>query len=113
MGGSKDSSFIYLDGNPYTLQKGSFPGASVNALPLDGKVSLSYGSTTAALDQYYSDSIWKNGVELIAGSCNGGNTNWGGCSGYVSFITAYGLNTAALASADISKVTVNYWLKKV
>ena len=110
--GAISKNYVYLDGNKYTIQKGSFPGVSANALPLDGYVKISYGSPTAALGQQYTKYFTKNGVNLLVGNCNGANTNYGDSSAYVSFISAYGFDATKLASADTSEVTVNYWLHK-
>lgn len=125
--GAISKNYVYLDGNKYTIQKGSFPGVSANALPLDGYINL-----TASASNSGSNSNWasatkalnKNNVELINGNAyashNGGTTLVGMvCSakvtikGYISFISAYGFNASALASANVSDVTVNYWLQKV
>lgn len=115
--GAISKNYVYLDGNKYTIQKGSFPGVSANALPLDGHVNLSRsdkGTPWTAPEV----STSKNNVTLLyaygKGSCSSQQVTVDlKASGYISFITAYGFSASALASADVSNVTVNYWLKKV
>ena len=124
--GTISKNYVYLDGNKYTIQKGSFPGVSANALPLDGYINLTASASNSGANSNWASAtkaLNKNGVELINGNAyashNGGTTLVGMvCSakltikGYVSFITAYGFSASALASANVSDVTVNYWLKK-
>lgn len=115
--GAISKNYVYLDGNKYTIQKGSFPGVSANALPLDGYVSL---SNSAKGNPWSSVEVSKsiNSVRLLYGYSKASSSSQQvtaevTAKGYISFISAYGFSASALASADVSNVTVNYWLNKV
>lgn len=113
-GANIKKTYIYLEGVPFEIMKGSFPGVSENALPLTGsKPQYQFGSTTSASDTTYTTDFKINGVEMFWAQCGGGNTNWGNVRAKVNFIDAYGLSIDKLSKANTSGVTVIYWLKRV
>lgn len=108
-----NKTYIYLNGVPFEIMNGSFPGVSENALPLTGyKSQWGFGSSTAANDRTYTASCKINGVEMFWAECGGGNTNWGNTRGRVNFIDAYGFSIDKLSKANTSGIQVSYWLKR-